>query len=271
MNRNTIVFAAILSSAFIANSARAQETSGSSNLPAAADRETAKIEPYTGPPIYLPEKVQVEAAWVSKRVDRTPYDDGKPKIEREISTFSDERMVNDGYYREFFANGQLFLEGQYERGTPVGEWKYFHDNGQLARSVKFEDGKPAGEVEVRRADGTVEAKRAFSQGKRNGQWTIFDSTGEKPVREEHYVDGQPDGVWKIWHDSGQQAQEISFQSGKRHGLTTEWDKDGVKRGEVNFAEGLRDGKSTIWTPDGKVIEQTYRAGKLVNEPVTSGP
>ena len=270
MNRNTIVFAVVFSFALFANSVRAQVTSGSSNSRAGSDRETAKIEPYAGPPIYLPEKVQVEATWVNKRVDRQPYEDGKPKIEREISTFSDERMVNDGYYREYFANGQLFLEGQYERGTPVGEWKYFHDNGQLARAVRFEAGKPTGEVEVRRADGTVESKRAFNQGKRNGQWTVFDATGEKPLREEHYIDGQPDGVWKMWHDNGKQAQETSFQQGKRHGVTTEWDKEGVKRGEANFVDGLRDGKSTIWAADGKVIEQTYRAGKLVNEPAANG-
>jgi antitoxin component YwqK of YwqJK toxin-antitoxin module len=270
MNRIAIAFAVVFSVAQITNSARAQATSGSANSPAVANRETAKIEPYTGPPIYLPEKVQVDATWVNKQVNRQSYDDGKPKIEREISTFSDERMVNDGYYREFFANGQLFLEGQYERGTPVGEWKYYHDNGQIARAVNFEAGRPIGEVEVRRADGTIEAKRAYDQGKRNGQWTVYDATGEKPLREEHYVDGQPDGVWKLWHDNGKQAQETSFQKGKRHGITTEWDKEGVKRGEANFVDGLRDGKSTIWPADGKVIEQTFRAGKLVSQPVANG-
>lgn len=264
MNRYLVLFVLFGFALIVSASVRAQGAPSDSKPP--AERESATVEPYTGPPIYLPERVQVEATWVNKRVDTQRYDDGKPKTEREISTFSDERMVNDGFYREYFANGQLFLEGQYERGTPVGEWKYFYDNGQVAKAVKFEDGKPAGDVEVRRPDGTLEAKRTYNQGKRNGQWTAFDTTGEKPLREEHYVDGKPDGVWKIWYPDGKQAQEISFRNGKRHGLTTEWDKEGVKRGEVNFVDGQQDGKATFWTVDGKVIEQNYKAGKLVSEP-----
>ena len=260
MNRYPILSIFVGIALLLSTSARAQKAKP------AAGGESAKIEPYTDPPIYLPENVQVEATWVKKWVDTQKYDDGKPKTEREISSFSDERMVNDGFYREYFANGQMFLEGQYERGTPVGQWKYYHDNAQLAKTVKFEDGKPAGEIELRRPDGTLDAKRTYSQGKRDGTWTAFDITGEKPAREEHYVEGKPDGVWKFWFDDGKQSQEIAFRDGKRHGVSTEWDKEGVKRAEVNFADGDKHGKSTQWTADGKVIEQTFSAGKLVSEP-----
>ena len=265
MNRYPIFSTFVGIALLLPTSARSQEAKPA----ASAERNTAKIEPYTGPPIYLPEDIQVEATLVNKRVHTEPYDDGKPKFEREISTFSDERMVNDGFYREYFANGQIFLEGQYERGTPIGQWKYYHDNGQLAKTVNFEDGKPAGEIELRRADGTLDAKRTYNQGKRDGTWTAFDVTGEKPSREEHYVDGKPDGVWKIWFDDGKQSQEIAFRDGKRHGVSTEWDKEGVKRAEVNFGDGEKHGKSTLWTADGKVIEQTFSAGKLVSQPATN--
>jgi antitoxin component YwqK of YwqJK toxin-antitoxin module len=261
---NRYPFLALLGVALLLSiSARAQEAASPSQPTAAAAQESARIEPYTGPPIYLPENVQVEATLVGKRVDTQRYGDGKPKTEREIATFSDERMVNDGFYREYFSNGQLFLEALYKQGTPTGEWKYYHDNGQVARTVKYENGKPTGEVEARRADGTVEAKRAYVDGKRTGQWTVFNSTGDKPLREEHYVDGKPDGVWKLWYDDGTQAQETSFRDGKRHGITTEWNKEGTKTAEVSFADGVREGKTTIWMADGKVIEQMFRAGKLV--------
>jgi antitoxin component YwqK of YwqJK toxin-antitoxin module len=245
--------------------AHGQEASRDAGSGDAPENNLAKIEPYTGPPIYLPESVQVEATLVGKRVDKEAYGDGKPKIEREIATFSDDRMVNDGFYREYFPNGQVFLEAQYERGTPSGEWKYYHENGQIARTVKYENGKPTGEVEVRRADGNILAKRAYADGKRSGQWTVYNATGDKPLREEHYADGKPDGVWTVWYEDGTPAQESSFRDGKRHGLTTEWGKDGNKRAEVNFADGERDGKSTLWTPDGNTIEQTFRAGKLVSD------
>jgi antitoxin component YwqK of YwqJK toxin-antitoxin module len=193
----------------------------------------------------------------------------EPKRETAIIepyNFSENRLVNDGYYREFYENGQLFLAGSYERGTPVGEWKYFHDNGKPSKVVKYEDGKPNGEIEVRRADGTLQAKRLYKGAKREGLWITYDITGEKPLREENYVDGKPDGVSKRWHENGQLALETTFKAGKLNGVTTEWDKEGVKRGEATFVDGQREGKTTIWTPDGKVIEQNYKAGKLVTEP-----
>ena len=232
----------------------------------AGGRESATVEPYKGPAIFLPETSEVEAQWVEKRVDVQEYDDGSPKTEREISRFSDNRLVNDGYYREYFENGKLFLEAIYERGTPTGEWKYYHDNGSLAKVVKYNEGKPEGEVELRRADGTLQAKRSYKSAKREGVWIVYDATGEKPIREEQYSDGKLDGVSKVWYDNGQLAQENNFKDGKRSGVSTEWDREGVKRAEVTFADNQRDGKSTFWTPDGKVIEQNYKAGKLVSEP-----
>lgn len=230
-----------------------------------AQEKKTKAEPYRDPGVYLEEPSQVEAQWVEKQVNTQKYDNGKTKTEREISRFSDNRLVNDGFYREYYLNGQLFVEGQYERGTPIGEWKYFHDNGQLAKTVKYEDGKANGEIEVRRADGTLEAKRAFKDSKRDGQWTAFDSTGEKSVSEQFYVTGKPDGVWKTWHDNGQLAQERPFKDGKLNGVVTEWDKEGVKRGEASFVDGKQEGKTTVWTPDGKVIVRNYKEGKLVPE------
>ena len=260
MSRLQTLAITICVSSLIASLAHAQSKD------AAAERESAKIEPYKGPPIYIPEEAQVEAQWVEKRVDVQKYDDGQVKTEREISRFSDNRHVNDGFYREFYQNGKLFLEALYERGTPVGEWKYFHDNGQLSRTVKYDDGKPNGEIEVRRADGTLQAKRIYKNAKRDGQWLVYDDSGEKPSREDNYVDGKLNGVSKLWYDNGQLAQEIKLKDGQRHGVSTEWDKEGVKRAEVTFANGKRDGKSTFWTLDGKVVEQNYKAGKLVSEP-----
>jgi antitoxin component YwqK of YwqJK toxin-antitoxin module len=230
-----------------------------------AQSEKAKVETYKDPGVYLPEPSQVEAQWVDKQVSVQKYDDGKPKVEREISRFSDERLVNDGYYREYFLNGQLFVEGQYERGVPVGEWKYFHDSGNLAKTVKYENGKPHGEVEVRRPDGTLEAKRVYKDSKRDGEWVVYDRTGEKRLRELHYSEGEPDGVWKTWHNNGQLAQEQPFKGGKANGLVTEWDENGVKRAEAMFVDGKREGKTTIWQLDGKVVEQNFKDGKLVPE------
>lgn len=231
-------------------------------------QESVTIEPYTGPPIYLPEPVEPPPA---KRVESksvTDYYDPetkeKARIVRTVVRFSDDSIKSDGEYKEFYRDGQLFVEGQYNLGMRSGEWKYYHSDGSEAKTVIYKDGQVDGAFEVRRADGTLKAKREFSNGKRNGDWVIYADSGEQPLIESHYKDGQPNGVWQVWYSDGTQRRQIPFADGKQNGTLIEWDEEGNKRAEVSFSEGVRDGVARAWAKDGRVIEQTYSEGKLVS-------
>jgi len=234
----------------------------------AGQQETVKIEPYTGPPIYLPEPEQVAAAptVVTRDTKKEMYDDNKTvRVEREIAIYSDNNFAADGIYREFHPNAKVFIEGQFKNGRQVGEWKHYFDNGQLNRKATFKDGKPNGSWEVYRADGTLSAKRGFKDGLRDGEWISYDDTGKKPRTEAHYVAGTEDGVWKQWFPNGQQKQQDSFKNGKRHGTSIEWDEKGQKLAEVEWADGKLNGSATRWLPDGKKIILQYENGRLKSE------
>jgi antitoxin component YwqK of YwqJK toxin-antitoxin module len=230
-----------------------------------SQQDSVKIEPYTGKPIFLdePEKVAVAPTVVTRQKLEEKLGDGR--VEREVAHYSDNSFAADGSYKEFYPNGKAFIEGQFRKGRQEGEWKYYFDNGQLNRKATFKDGKPNGNWEINRADGTLLAKRGFKDGVRDGDWISYDDTGKKQMREEHYVAGQEDGVWKTWYPNGQQRQEYNFKNGKRQGTSTEFDEKGQKILVTDWADGKLNGTATRWFPDGRKIVQVYEAGKLKSE------
>lgn len=229
-----------------------------------ADDEAVTIQRYTGPPLFLDDvETPPPASLVEKRVDSDKYPDGKVRYERQVARYSDDSFVADGFHREFYPNGQKFVEGQFVKGRQDGDWIYYHDNGKVQRTVHFTAGKPDGSWDVHNADGAVVAKRGFKAGKREGTWTSYDETGKQPLHEEVYSEGKADGTWKVWFPSGQIKTEIGIKAGVRHGPYAEWDEKGNKRAELNFVDGNVDGTATFWGADGKQITQQYAKGKLL--------
>lgn len=230
------------------------------------DQDAAMIKPYEGPPIFLDQpESPPPASLVEKRVDSEKYPDGKVRFEREIARYSDNHFVADGFYREFYPNGEKFAEGQYKNGQQVGGWTYWHDNGKEQRTVTYKNGQPDGGWDVLNAEGAVIAKRSYKDGKRDGTWVVFDETGKQPLREEVYSLGKADGTWKVWFPSGQMKTQVGIKDGVRDGAYTEWDEKGNKRAELTFVEGKVDGTATLWGAEGQKVIQQYDHGKLLKE------
>ena len=224
-----------------------------------------KIEPYTGPAVFLAEPEEApDPRFVENRVSKETYEDGTVRVERSVSRYSDDSFVSEGPYSEYYQSGQLFVEGTYRNGAPNGEWTYYHPSGEIAKRVTFKAGQPEGVVESRRPDGTLIARREYLGGKRHGEWKNYAENGEQLRLESSYKAGVPDGVWKTWFPNGQLRRDMTFKEGRRDGVTKEWYESGAKRAEVSFSAGLRDGPSIRWTADGKKTEQVFRGGKLVD-------
>jgi antitoxin component YwqK of YwqJK toxin-antitoxin module len=242
---------------------------GTPSLAAAAEDDSqgaATIERYTGPPIFLDEpETPPPAALVEKRVDTEKYEDGSVRIERQIARYSDDHFVADGFYREFYPNGQKFTEGQYKDGLQDGTWTYWHDNGKEQRVVNYKNGQPDGQWDVLNPEGYVVAKRGYKDGKRDGTWVVYDETGKQSLREEAYTAGKANGIWKVWFPSGQLKTQVGIKDGVRNGTFAEWDEKGTPRYELNFVDGKLEGAATLWGADGQKVNQQYKDGKLLKE------
>jgi antitoxin component YwqK of YwqJK toxin-antitoxin module len=261
------IFVAAFAFGQAASSTCAQTAAPPAGVSANTNQESVKIEPYTGPPIYLEETEQVaKPTIVTRETLREKYEDGTTiRVEREVAHYSDNNFAADGNYREFHPNGKPFIQGKFLNGRQQGDWTYFFENGQVNRKATYNDGKPNGSWEIFRADGTLSAKRGFKDGVRDGDWITYDATGKQPLTEEHYANGKKDGVWKVWFPNGKLKHQAGFKQDERHGTETEWDDKGKKLVEFEFTDGKMNGTATRFFADGKTIVQTYKDGKFVSE------
>ncbi|MGL4513318.1 MAG: toxin-antitoxin system YwqK family antitoxin [Lacipirellulaceae bacterium] len=229
--------------------------------------ESVTIEPYTGAPIFLPEAeappapTEVESRSVSEKYPES----NKVRFEREVVKFSDNSLRSNGPAKEYYQNGNLYTEGQFNVGYATGEWTYYHPNGKVAKKVTYAEGLPDGEVRLFTPEETLVAVRNYEAGKRTGVWVVYGEDGKQPLREETYADGLANGPWKVYYSNGQLRQESAFKGGKLEGIATEYSQDGDKRAEASFKEGLRDGKTTIWQRDGKIVERMFTAGRMTGD------
>lgn len=228
-------------------------------------RESVTIEPYTGPPIYLPEK---DAPPAPTEVESRVVKENFPKsdtvwFERGVLKFSDDSIVSHGPHKEYYSSGELYVQGEFDHGKAVGSWTYHHPNGKVAKEVAYKAGRPEGEVKVYNEQGNLVSRRSYVAGLRDGVWETYSDDSEQKLREESYKNGKADGAFRTWFKNGQLRQEMTFADGKLEGVATEWTQVGDKRAEVSFKNGLKDGMSRLWQSDGKVVEQNFAEGKPV--------
>jgi antitoxin component YwqK of YwqJK toxin-antitoxin module len=255
-----LFFTAIVAASLVSG----ERAAGQSERSKAARRVV--IEPYKGPPIFLEEKQVVVAPKISDHEPFTDkYPDGKIRVERRIAKYSDGHRESDGFYREFYPNGQKFIEGNYRQGKQHGEWSYYYENGQLQRKSTYQDGRLHGQWDRFRADGTLAAKHAYDNGQRHGAWQLFDDTGKQLIVEENYSQGKFHGTQKAWHPNGKPRVQAEWKEGKRHGRTQQWDENGKVVADVTYVEDKLNGTATVVRPDGTTLIQEYKNGLVVSE------
>ena len=194
-------------------------------------------------PIYLEEPEEEPPARPAKRKTlKEIYEDKSTRAERAVVMMSDDTVVSDGLYTEYYPDGQKYVEGKYKMGIFDGEWNYWYPSGQLCKTITFKAGKPDGQWEVIGKDGKRAAQKSYEKGKRQGKWITYFPEGEQAKIEIDYKQGQIDGQRSTYFKNGQKRQEINFKNGKMHGMMTEWNEDGQKSAEALFNEGMRDGK-----------------------------
>ncbi|MCH8839568.1 MAG: hypothetical protein IH831_02610, partial [Planctomycetes bacterium] len=109
-------------------------------------------------PVYLDEPPQSPPPRKVRHHNRKrKYKDDSVRLEYQVLQMSDDTLVYDGTYTEYYRDGQKFQEGTFKRGAYDGQWTYWHPNGQICKSITFKNGRPHGQGEVFRSDGTRRA------------------------------------------------------------------------------------------------------------------
>ena len=172
---------------------------------------------------------------------------------------------HDGPWKDFYPDGSLKAEGNYDNGKQTGEWKYYHANGKIEQVGKFnKQGKFEGTWKWYFDNGQLLKEESYRNGLRDGMSTEYDETGTV-VTEGEYVNGEEDGPW--FELTGDTYMHGTYRDGLRNGMWYNFylDRSGEKTDSLcyfkgGFIDDNPNGKHTYYWENGKVKDE----GSYVN-------
>ena len=180
-----------------------------------------------------------------------------------------------------YPDGTLRYEGYFRAGKPAGEMKRYYPDGKLqARMVyrgdtveavlysRKSDCSMRGKYVGRKKQGTWEyfkndcllMKEEYRDQVLNGKTVRFFSTGN-PAEEKGWVNGKPEGEWKLYYDNGQLRMIAGLKAGKLDGEVKTYSYQGILRSEGRYRNDRKEGTWVFFDDSGvEVKRKNYRAG-----------
>ncbi len=166
----------------------------------------------------------------------------------------------DGAWKEYYSDGKIKAEGNYENGKQTGEWKYYFETGRLEQIGRFnKQGNPDGRWKWFFENGQLLREENYHGGVRDGMLTEYDETG-KMITEGEYVNGLEEGLW--FEITGDYLSRGSYRDGMRNGSWSGWYlfRNGQKTDSVlsftgNYIEDYPDGKHVYYWDNGKIRDE----------------
>ncbi len=166
-----------------------------------------------------------------------------------------EKGERDGFWKEYYDEGNLRAEGKYDKDVKNGPWKYYHKNGKLEQEGSYnKEGQPDGEWWWYYGSGEILREEYYYLGRLDGTMTEYSEEGEVITRGE-YIDGLEDGDWS--YVTGDARIEGGYVEGMRSGLwkyywiPKEYGVAEVLRFEGRFVEDNPHGQHTYYWDNGK--------------------
>lgn len=156
---------------------------------------------------------------------------GESMVEFEIPYKANE--IN-GKLTEYYANGQVFAEGELQNGKKTGVELKYHINNTVYSEINYKDGEA------------------------NGSYKTFwiDKT---PMEVGQTVDGYYHGPWKSYHRNGTLETEFNYDMGTIDGLLKKYDTDGKLHYEYLYRKGEIIAY-TFYNKAGEIIKEARKRG-----------
>jgi uncharacterized protein len=150
----------------------------------------------------------------------------------------DVRKGGDFYYKGYYSNGSLWMEGTYGKKEKDGIWKTYYIDGSLKIEEEYDKGKSIGKYKQHFPNGQLEILYSFDE---EGDATDY--------YEEYYCDGKMysqgylnhgnyDGPWEHYFRDGSIRIKEFYIDGKREGSRTEYTVNNVIQNESYYEDDL---------------------------------
>jgi antitoxin component YwqK of YwqJK toxin-antitoxin module len=158
---------------------------------------------------------ETKRAPVSER-RRTYYDNAATRMrtETQVLILEKGRFEKHGRETEFFEDGTIASQHEFEHGEPTGTWKSWYPSGAKRSECSFTEPPTETEMFWWYENGSLETRGPAINGLRAGVWTHWYPSGAKES-EGRYVFGRRDGIWTSWNEDGSVRTEIEYRAGVR--------------------------------------------------------
>ena len=109
-----------------------------------------------------------------------------------------------------------------------------------------------GIIADRYPNGRLRLLRSVVEGRPTGLWTEWFATGVVRYLAEWHPEGQGDGAWFYFHESGVVRDRTTYRRDIAEGASEGWHADGTKAFEGRFMRGRREGLWRFWGTDGRI-------------------
>ncbi|CAH8282277.1 antitoxin component YwqK of YwqJK toxin-antitoxin module [Mariniflexile fucanivorans] len=124
-----------------------------------------------------------------------------------------ERILNKGYYKEYFEDEALKIESNYVDGSLSGIWKQYYPTGQLEWEVTYKNDNKEGFYKQFYENGKLKLEGETKEDLKDGNEKQYNESGNLTWAGD-YSKNQLDGVWEHSGVDGSLIEKVKYKNGE---------------------------------------------------------
>lgn len=164
-----------------------------------------------------------------------------------------------------YESGEIYSEGNIEKGVKEGVWKTFYETGELKVLEYYEKGLRENEYNEYYQNGKKSVEIYHKNGIYNGSYKTFYETGNEWLVA-NYKDGNIFSKYNMEHGKENGIKKIYYKKNTEFNGIKSFNtplENAQLYKKVKMKNSLKDGKEEIYYPNGKIWEEkNYKKDKL---------
>ena len=166
-----------------------------------------------------------------------------------------------GLWKKYYNNQRIRYEGQFENGKEVGVFKFYSAaSSDFPVVIKtYNSNNYETEVQFFTEKGVLESEGKMVEKERIGKWLYYHTDGKTVMIEEHYVNNQLSGDYKIFYSNGKLTKFAHYKNDLLNGNSKKHSQEGVLIEDLNYIDNVLNGPAAFYETNGNVKQKgTYK-------------
>ena len=163
----------------------------------------------------------------------------------------DDQGRKSGRWKVEHPNGRTLYEAEFVEGRPVGEMIRYYENGAVRARMWFDTSGIRSYARMYFENGNDAAAGWYVNQKKDSVWTYFSPIDGSVRIREPYQNGKLQGMVRKYYSDGRVSEELEWVEGQKQGLWKQYYESGALRLTAYYQDDLLNG----------IYEVNFRNGK----------